>query len=526
MSPLNINAFKIASTQGYAVKIDEKGKLKSSGNKFLGRVVSWLKWKANIGTFREDNQKVMYAFVNALKEKYGDSFGNMIENRLNPQRGKPLTSRQIKSIIEAGEKHKALIRGMKEHLKFMFSEADIHGEPNCFGSVFAEVQDEFGVNFSLDNMATNRLKLTIRQKINWASMNDKKPVSIKEAKEIATKEIRNFLDTKVKLLEKINQLAKNKKENNVLTDIIIKNEGVKSSEYLDLVWQSKDNAVTFIKSVSDNPTPQNLLANLGKLLRETTSLTDKYLNKLHAQGKEAGADEITLFNSNMFEIAIKTGGFDNATLNKIYNTLTSRENIEVLEYLYAIHDTIASSNANDGDLARSLEDLFKALQNVVGENLGFSREDIESARELHLTINNVKQLPKNICKTLQDLGFESVYDPEDPVSILKSPVGRTKFIEFTEKDYSDENPKFWLALQEYKSASSKERAKIAKEIVDTFIKPGSEKELNLSSETRKSLLENYEKSKENPPEDLFDQVEGYIKYLMKHDIVQRFIKQL
>ncbi len=523
MPSLTINAFKSAATQGYAVKLDQEGNLRSSGNKLMGKIVSWFKWKANPGTFREDNKRVMYAFVDALKEKYGDSFGDMAAERLNIERGKPLTSRKIKSIIEEGEKQKALFKGMNTHLKYMFTEADIHGDPYCFGSVFANVQADFGLQLPLDQIATDRLKHKIRKKINWAGMNGKKPVSLEEGKQIATEEIKEFVERKASLLKKVDQLAQNENEKNILTDFIMKNEEVKSPEYLNIIWQMKDDAQTLITSLSNGTNQQDLLVDMAELFQKSESLTGHYLRTLQKQGKEVGADEILQSTVHMFELAIKTGGLNNTTLANIYDTLNSQEIASIPQSLSSIHMTIASDNPNEGGSARKLEELFTTLHSVVGESLGHSREEIESARSSWPDIDSLVKMPPGISETLQELGFETVYNPGNFESIMKSPVGRSKFMEFTKSEFSDENPDFWFAVQKYRKAPPADRSKMAKEIVDTFIDSKAGREINIESHTRRAILSNF---KSRFDETLFDEAYREIEYLMRTDTVPKFARSL
>ena len=67
-------------------------------------------------------------------------------------------------------------------------------------------------------------------------------------------------------------------------------------------------------------------------------------------------------------------------------------------------------------------------------------------------------------------------------------IGSLYFKKYLEEQFCVENYLFYEAVSKYKTAKSKQRIKMGQEIIEQFVEIGSEKEVNLSYNTRKQIL--------------------------------------
>eukprot|EP00126_Sphaerothecum_destruens_P003592 Sdes_comp17352_c0_seq1m6561 len=83
--------------------------------------------------------------------------------------------------------------------------------------------------------------------------------------------------------------------------------------------------------------------------------------------------------------------------------------------------------------------------------------------------------------------FALAYSRSCMESILKNPRQCEFFLEFLKNEYAEENLEFWLACEQYKSASPDSQPNIAKEIFEKYIKVGSVSQINVDDVFRGNL---------------------------------------
>ena len=104
-------------------------------------------------------------------------------------------------------------------------------------------------------------------------------------------------------------------------------------------------------------------------------------------------------------------------------------------------------------------------------------------------------------------------------SLLCDDKGQEVFEEQLRKEYSDENLSFWQAARAYTELELPEdRAAEAREIYETYIKDGAERQVNLPSGLQKSVTQGIEAAEET----LFDAAAEEIFRLMERDTFKRF----
>ncbi|XP_051529570.1 regulator of G-protein signaling 7-like [Myxocyprinus asiaticus] len=104
--------------------------------------------------------------------------------------------------------------------------------------------------------------------------------------------------------------------------------------------------------------------------------------------------------------------------------------------------------------------------------------------------------------------------------VLKDPVGREQFLKFLESEFSSENLRFWLAVQELKKRPIHEVPSRVQEIWEEFLAPGAPSAINVDSKS-------YEKTTRNvkdPGRYAFEDAQEHIYKLMKSDSYSRFIR--
>uniref|UniRef100_A0A671PLN0 Si:ch211-196h16.12 n=2 Tax=Sinocyclocheilus anshuiensis TaxID=1608454 RepID=A0A671PLN0_9TELE len=109
---------------------------------------------------------------------------------------------------------------------------------------------------------------------------------------------------------------------------------------------------------------------------------------------------------------------------------------------------------------------------------------------------------------------------QDLESLLNSKPGVQAFRWFLRSEFSEENLEFWLACEEYKSASGSRLAARAQNIYKQFINPDAPREVNLDGETREALTG----LMEDPTAQTFDEAQQRIFSLMAKDSFPRFLR--
>ncbi|XP_016139719.1 regulator of G-protein signaling 4-like [Sinocyclocheilus grahami] len=110
--------------------------------------------------------------------------------------------------------------------------------------------------------------------------------------------------------------------------------------------------------------------------------------------------------------------------------------------------------------------------------------------------------------------------PQDLESLLNSKPGVQVFRCFLRSEFSEENLEFWLACEEYKSASGSRLPARAHNIYKQFINPDAPREVNLDGETREALTG----LMEDPTAQTFDEAQQRIFSLMAKDSFPRFLR--
>uniref|UniRef100_A0A8B9Q3F2 Regulator of G protein signaling 6 n=1 Tax=Apteryx owenii TaxID=8824 RepID=A0A8B9Q3F2_APTOW len=104
--------------------------------------------------------------------------------------------------------------------------------------------------------------------------------------------------------------------------------------------------------------------------------------------------------------------------------------------------------------------------------------------------------------------------------VLKDPVGRDQFLRFLESEFSSENLRFWLAVQDLKKQPLQDVTTRAEEIWQEFLAPGAQSAINLDSHS-------YEKTSQNvkdPGRYTYEDAQEHIYKLMKSDSYARFLR--
>uniref|UniRef100_A0A672QJV2 Regulator of G protein signaling 7a n=1 Tax=Sinocyclocheilus grahami TaxID=75366 RepID=A0A672QJV2_SINGR len=99
--------------------------------------------------------------------------------------------------------------------------------------------------------------------------------------------------------------------------------------------------------------------------------------------------------------------------------------------------------------------------------------------------------------------------------VLKDPVGREQFLKFLESEFSSENLRFWLAVQELKRRPIREVPTRVQEIWEEFLAPGAPSAINVDSKSYDKTTQNVK----DPGRYAFEDAQ-----LMKSDSYSRFIR--
>ncbi|XP_006760786.1 PREDICTED: regulator of G-protein signaling 6 isoform X3 [Myotis davidii] len=104
--------------------------------------------------------------------------------------------------------------------------------------------------------------------------------------------------------------------------------------------------------------------------------------------------------------------------------------------------------------------------------------------------------------------------------MLKDQVGRDQFLRFLESEFSSENLRFWLAVQDLKKQPLQDVAKRVEEIWQEFLSPGAPSAINLDSHSYEITSQNVKDGGRYTYED----AQEHIYKLMKSDSYARFLR--
>jgi len=111
-------------------------------------------------------------------------------------------------------------------------------------------------------------------------------------------------------------------------------------------------------------------------------------------------------------------------------------------------------------------------------------------------------------------------------SLLASDEGREAIEERMQKEFSDENLKFWQETKRYATVEEGERLKLARELNSTYVEAGAEQQVNLPSKCVKKIGDALKAAKAADaaplPADLFAECGTEIFKLMERDTFARY----
>ncbi|XP_019725839.1 regulator of G-protein signaling 6-like isoform X3 [Hippocampus comes] len=103
---------------------------------------------------------------------------------------------------------------------------------------------------------------------------------------------------------------------------------------------------------------------------------------------------------------------------------------------------------------------------------------------------------------------------------LKDPAGRDQFLKFLETEFSSENLRFWLAVQDLKRQPLQDVPARAQEIWQEFLAEGAPSSINLDSHSFERTSQNLK----DPGRYSFEDAQEHIFTLMKSDSYARFLR--
>ncbi|XP_037301992.1 regulator of G-protein signaling 6-like, partial [Manduca sexta] len=106
--------------------------------------------------------------------------------------------------------------------------------------------------------------------------------------------------------------------------------------------------------------------------------------------------------------------------------------------------------------------------------------------------------------------------------LLRDAAGREHFARFLSKEFSGENLKFWLAVQELKSLPIRRVAARASEIWKEFLSSDAPSPVNVDAASRELTRVKVESGM--PDRYCFDQAQAHVYHLMKSDSYSRYLR--
>ncbi|XP_047123830.1 regulator of G-protein signaling 19 isoform X2 [Hydra vulgaris] len=153
-----------------------------------------------------------------------------------------------------------------------------------------------------------------------------------------------------------------------------------------------------------------------------------------------------------------------------------------------------------------------------GEPMGGGRSVISP----HPQHKPQEKLPKTsyFCCNRKSLRREAKTWSVNFEGMLHHPIGRKVFQDFLHSQFSDENLRFWIEVDQYKTMTLSERKIKALSLFNNFISNTSPFEVSLNANHKAEI----EKGLKEAHEDLFKSAQAYIFNLMYRDCLPRFLR--
>ncbi|XP_052900912.1 uncharacterized protein LOC128307206 [Anopheles moucheti] len=105
--------------------------------------------------------------------------------------------------------------------------------------------------------------------------------------------------------------------------------------------------------------------------------------------------------------------------------------------------------------------------------------------------------------------------------VVSDPTGLQEFTHYLKKEYSHENIRFWMAVNDLRRSSHSQISRKVKEIYEEFLEPGAPCEINIDGKT----MEKVQQGLKNPSRFAFDAAAEHIyTLLLKKDCYPRFVR--
>uniref|UniRef100_A0A182WTN0 Uncharacterized protein n=1 Tax=Anopheles quadriannulatus TaxID=34691 RepID=A0A182WTN0_ANOQN len=105
--------------------------------------------------------------------------------------------------------------------------------------------------------------------------------------------------------------------------------------------------------------------------------------------------------------------------------------------------------------------------------------------------------------------------------VVSDPTGLQEFTHYLKKEYSHENIRFWMAVNDLRRSSHSQISRKVKEIYEEFLEPGAPCEINIDGKT----MEKVQLGLKNPSRFAFDAAAEHIyTLLLKKDCYPRFVR--
>jgi hypothetical protein len=408
---MKVSDFQNIARAGGNIQVDsDSGGLKTSGKGFFGKIASWFRAKSDPGTVAGENMSAMNSFIRALgtDRNYGPKFADMASRELSTQMlaGKPLSARTVTTMLASFDRELASVRGNAKMLGERFSTYDIHGDPNCFGSIYANLASDRGMNIDPNSMNTTKLARNISSAIFSACQQGKHPVTISEAKDIARAEIAKYLDARKELMTAIDGFDCSTGDKTALKEMVMQRPTIKDVQTVRQMLALRDDAKTMMTTLGGGT--------LGK-----SGMLDA-LNTFHGKfdtafaplkGPLTGVEDMINFADDSLAFALKTSGMSKESMQALFTNLSSESTRTLFEesiFLQTGNMTEHAKGAEMVGVLRRSQEIAMAVGVEVGLKLGMTQDQaIDAMRKPVPQCNSFAQVSTDLSSFLHDrLGMD------------------------------------------------------------------------------------------------------------------------